>query len=172
MIYITSDYHHDHKNVITSYGRPTTIEDHEEWLIERTNSYVQENDIVYHLGDFSFSKNEDKIRNFCNRLNGTWNHVLGNHDRIDLLEKSFSGTKHKILGNYYELKYDKVFIVMSHYPIESWNRMRHGSYHLCGHMHSHEHFLKLRNIKNRKLVCFDSNKFKPYKLDELIKKED
>ena len=172
-IFISSDYHHCHGNVIDFCSRPTNREEHEYWLIKQTNSVVKPEDTVYHLGDFSFTNDKSIIKNFCNKLNGNWYHLIGNHDNVNRLSDAFEGTRHKIIGNYHELKYNGSFIVMCHYPFESWNKMRYGSYHFFGHLHSYENFKKLKDIKNRRIVCLDSHEnFIPYKLDDLLKKED
>lgn len=168
-IYITSDLHFRHDKIINICNRPTTPEEHDEWLIKQINSVVKTSDTVYHLGDFSFTKNINDIRKFCNRLNGKWYHILGNHDNEKVLAESFGGTRHNILGLYHELKYNGRFIVMMHYPIERWNRDHYNSLHLFGHLHTIENFHRLKPIDNRKLVSLDSNiEFKPYKLDDIL----
>lgn len=50
-----------------------------ETIIKRWNQKVSENDIVYHLGDFSF-KGEKKAQYWESRLNGKIVHISGNHD--------------------------------------------------------------------------------------------
>ncbi len=170
--YITADLHHGHDKVIERCGRPTTPEEHENWLIKQINSVVRTHDTVYNLGDFTFYKNEEVIRKFCNRLNGKWEHVLGNHDRKKILEKAFIGTNHSILGDYHETKYKDSFLIMMHYPIESWNKKHYGSFHFFGHLHQMKHFHNLSPLKNRFLVSLDSHpQFIPYKLDDLIENE-
>lgn len=169
-IYITSDLHFGHDKIIGLCGRPTTIEDHHEWLIRQINKTVRTSDTVYHLGDFSFCNDVSKINAFCNRLNGNWFHILGNHDRESKLAESFINTRHKILGHYHELKYKGQFIMLMHYPIESWNRKHYGSYHLFGHLHTREIAEKaLKPLPNRMLMSLDSHpEFIPYKLDDVL----
>jgi len=53
--YFTSDLHFLHDNVVKYSNRPWTAEDQTEILIERWNSKVKSNDIVFHLGDFTFT---------------------------------------------------------------------------------------------------------------------
>lgn len=169
-IYVTSDLHFRHDKIIQVCNRPTTPEEHDAWLIRQINKTVKTHDTVYHLGDFSFTKNIEDMRNFCNRLNGSWIHVLGNHDDEKRLRKAFEGTRHTIAGNYHELKYNGRFIMMLHYPMESWNRKRYGSLHLFGHLHTKEIEANvLKPLKNRKLMALDSHpEFIPYKLDDIM----
>jgi calcineurin-like phosphoesterase family protein len=39
------------------------------------------------------------------------------------------------IPNYFEIWYKKQFLVLSHYPIGSWNKVRKGSFNLFGHCH-------------------------------------
>ena len=168
-IYCTSDLHHRHKNVIKFCDRPTTEEEHDEFIVSQLNKDINVHDTVYHLGDFTFSKDIEEIRKFCNRLNGKWIHVLGNHDDEKILREAFKGTRHNIVGSYHELKYNKMFIVMCHYPFETWNKKHYNSLHLFGHLHTMDNFNKLTYVPNRFLVSFDSNEWRAYKLEDLLK---
>ena len=48
-----------------------------EVMIDRWNSVVRPNDIIYHLGDFAFGRHNIKI---AERLNGKKRLIMGNHD--------------------------------------------------------------------------------------------
>ena len=81
-VYFTADSHFGHRGIITfpatkPYRPFTTIEEHDEALIEKWNSVVQPKDIVFHLGDFCFGKRHIQI---AGRLNGNKRLVMGNHD--------------------------------------------------------------------------------------------
>ncbi|MGL6106925.1 hypothetical protein [Romboutsia sp.] len=57
-------------------------------------------------------------------------------------------------------------VILSHYPMEEWDGLYRGSYHLFGHVHNKDqHLLKLDNRFN---VCTDVIGFTPRILDELI----
>lgn len=164
-IYFTSDLHHKHKNIIQYCNRPTTIEEHEDWLVSQLNSRITPQDTVYHLGDFSFSRDATEIAKFMNRLNGNWLHVLGNHDHPKTFRSALSLSKsHTELGNYLTLKMNGLYIVLMHYPIESWDRKYYGSIHLHGHVHNKENIMN-----NRFAVCIDNHeKFLPFTLSEVL----
>jgi len=77
-IWLTSDQHFGHRNVITYCSRPFKDVDHmKEELVSRFNAKVSHDDMTWHLGDFSMHPRElDVLR----RLNGWHALVVGNHD--------------------------------------------------------------------------------------------
>lgn len=137
--FFTSDTHFFHSNIIKYSKRPyTDLSEMHEALITNWNSVVTPQDIIFHLGDFSFGTYE-KTKWVLSRLNGNINFCFGNHDQIfkkhkDLTER-FNQTK-----DYFELKFKKKDgsegrICMSHFPMVTWNKAHHGSYMLHGHCH-------------------------------------
>lgn len=144
-IFFISDLHVGHANVLKYDKRPfaSTDEMHHE-LIKRWNSVVGPESVVYFLGDLSFSR-VDLTKWFVSQLNGRIHAIAGNHDRPKDLrslgrfeEVHDYGTE---IGVYDEDSlesrgsqgYQK--IVMSHYPILSWNKSHYGAWHLHGHCH-------------------------------------
>ena len=54
-IFFTSDTHFWHVNIIKYCNRPfETIEEMNETIIEKWNSKISKDDIVFNLGDFAF----------------------------------------------------------------------------------------------------------------------
>lgn len=151
--YFTSDLHFYHNNVVQLCERPTTKEEHSEWLIKQLNSTIPDDADVYHLGDFAFVKDVSKLRVILNRLKGRWLFVLGNHDNESALREAVRGTKHVVLGYYKELRLDQRKVVLCHFPIAEWNSKHHGSLHFHGHSHG-----RLKNvIANRIDVGIDTH---------------
>lgn len=59
MIFVTSDLHFGHKNIIQYENRPfKNIEEMDRKLIKNWNEIISENDTTYILGDFSWYKGE------------------------------------------------------------------------------------------------------------------
>ena len=77
--FVTSDHH------FGSYKLPSFLqvytESQEQELIEKWNSIVGKDDIVYYNGDFCDGNVMD-ICNYVKKLNGQITLVLGNHDRL------------------------------------------------------------------------------------------
>lgn len=79
-IFLTSDQHWGHNNIISYDNRPFENIDHmNEELILRWNNVVNYEDIVIHLGDVSFL-NPQKTIDIVKKLNGKIILINGNHD--------------------------------------------------------------------------------------------
>lgn len=106
-----------------------------EGLIENWNENVKPNDIVYHLGDFSFGSTENTIK-IIRRLNGLKHFVSGNHDKV-IHTSAVAKSLFESVKDYEELRIDKkTKIVMFHFPILTWNGGHHGAWHFHGHTHN------------------------------------
>ena len=129
--HLVSDLHFGHSRIMEfcKETRPwSSLEEMHEALIEHWNSKVSGDDVVFHLGDFSFFAKE-KTQSIIDQLNGNVVWIAGNH-----CYKVFNqlGIKYH---NYFEINFDGKKICMSHYPIAAWNGQKYGSIHLHGHTH-------------------------------------
>ncbi len=130
MIYLISDMHFNHKNIIKYENRPfDSVEEMNETMTENWNSVVNPDDTIYNLGDFAFVNKRHDLEKIVKKLNGHIHWIRGNHDKIN----NVKGIAWE--GSYKEVTYDKWKFVLSHYPFASWNRMHHGSIHCYGHTH-------------------------------------
>lgn len=138
--YFSSDFHGHHKKVCDMTNRPWSNEKNIDECVRLVNERAKEDDVLYHLGDFSFAGTSkfDEIKDFASRLKPKLVFLLGNHDKPRIYNTLMELMPHKILGvyNYLEIGHAKTKIVICHYPIASWNRMHHGSIHLHGHTHA------------------------------------
>lgn len=131
MIYIISDTHFFHTNMIAYENRPfKNAEEMNMYMIRKWNSVVKSNDTVYHLGDFAFSGTDD-TKAILEQLNGRKILVKGNHDRRK------TDTWWKRVG------FDDVidggvildnFFLLSHEPMYMNKNMPYVNIH--GHIHS------------------------------------
>jgi len=148
-LYFTSDTHYMHQNICRGTTRWSnaddfcrdfdTLDQMNDRIVNGINSAVGQDDILFHLGDWSFGGFE-RIEEFRNRINCKNIHiVLGNHDHH--IERDREGIRRlftsvnqylelEVKGNDWEQNY-----VLMHYPIVSWNKMNDGVIHLHGHVH-------------------------------------
>lgn len=164
--FFTSDLHFDHKNILAyqpaTRGHAWDVDTMNQMIIAGINSRCQPSDVLYILGDIYFGKSDQRLESLLDQINTRNIHlILGNHDRH--LSKEIK-SRFVSVSNYKEIKVDGHHICLMHYPIESWNRSHHGSYHLHGHTHSDN----TDQIPRRFDVGIDSRfDFKPWSWEEL-----
>ena len=138
-----------------------------EGIIKNWNETVSTKDDVYILGDFAFQNSYmtcDLINKILEKLNGNKHLIIGNHDTY--INKTAFNPRYLTEMTYYtELKINGEFVVLSHYPIESWNGKEHGSIHLHGHTHKPDNRPEI-NRYNVGCMLYD---YKPITLDYLLK---
>jgi calcineurin-like phosphoesterase family protein len=147
-VFFTSDTHFGHGNIIKYCNRPfKDVDEMNQALITNWNSVVQPNDIVYHLGDVGFTQ-PDKLRWILNRLNGSKILLLGNHDKQLARERSTGfGDAFQSIHDYLEININGNKIILSHYPMLTWNGSGHGSIMLHGHAHGNTNYGHLSKAK-------------------------
>jgi calcineurin-like phosphoesterase family protein len=128
-VMFTADTHFGHDNIIKFCNRPFRDGNHmDEVLMEQWNKAVDEDQVVFHLGDFSF-KGRRNIPTLLERLNGSIVLIQGNHDRPKDL-KHF-----KNVHDLAEVEIEGQRIIMCHYAMKVWNHSFRGSWMLHGHSH-------------------------------------
>lgn len=140
-IFFISDLHIGHQNVIRFDGRPFgSVDEMHKIMIEKWNSVVGDDDIVFYLGDLSHRCDIDTVKSVISQLKGKIYYILGNHDRMrDIVklgrfEKIYEyGTEVSIKDEDANRGYQD--IILCHYAILSWNKSHYGSWHLHGHSH-------------------------------------
>ena len=190
-IYFTSDTHYAHKNICRSVSnwrdangdvpihntRDFKSLDHmNDCIVNSINSMVGEDDILFHLGDWSFGGFEN-IEEFRNRIYCKNIHlILGNHDHHIERNRGDIQRLFSSVNEYLRLsisinpgtpmyKGDFDFVLM-HYPIASWHNMNDGVIHLHGHVHLPPD-KKLSQGKAMD-VGMDGNRMQPYSINEII----
>ena len=187
-LWFTSDTHYNHANICRATTRWTdadsvtrdfnSLEKMNEELVSNINKHVRQDDILIHLGDWSFGGFES-IKQFRDRIICQNIHlVLGNHDHHiernkDNVQSLFSSV-HEYL--YLEVKrpgvtkkdaMDRYTFVCMHYPIASWINMNGGVIHLHGHVHLPNH---LRVADGKAMdVGVDGNNLEPIDLDNILR---
>lgn len=203
-IWFTSDTHYWHKNM--TYGVSVwqnkeencrmfdTTKEMSDHIVDQINKYVGEDDILFHLGDWSFG-GINNIWNFRKRIKCKNIHLIwGNHDHhitknkelpncwIGCVPDLFYDTDEDYMGRradaqelfkstqvYLEVDIDKTLVCMMHYPIQEWNDRFKRSYHLFGHVHG-----RIPHGNSRCDVGMDYafkvfGEYRPFSWDDIIK---
>jgi len=155
-LWFTSDTHYNHANIcsaITKWTDPVTcrefktLEHMNATLVGNINEVVGQDDILIHLGDWSFGGFE-KIQEFRDKIVCKNIHLItGNHDHHIEKNRENCQSLFSSVNKYVELNVkwnvgtlehalmnDANFVLM-HFPIASWNDMAKGAIHLHGHVH-------------------------------------
>lgn len=82
-IYMIADTHFYNSGDIIRYEKRPFKDGREmnHTLIINWNKIITEDDVIWHLGDFSDSYDMERNKNLLNQLNGHKKLVMGNHDR-------------------------------------------------------------------------------------------
>lgn len=128
-VFYTSDTHFNHKNIIKYCNRPfSSVDEMNRTLIDNWNSKVGRTDTVYHLGDVQWGSDLDIL----NSLRGKKILIVGNHDDKKVIDSGVFSEVHNLL----EINDSGRQVILCHYRLMTWNKIRRGSIHLYGHSHS------------------------------------
>ena len=175
-VFFTSDCHFYHKNIIKYCNRPfSSIEEMNSILINNWNSQVNNNDLVFCLGDLLWGTDINRLNNLIKQLNGNIILIKGNHDFYT--DEQYLNANIKKVTSLLDVTLNDYKFVLCHYQLMYWNKSHYGTFHLYGHQHdkqqylpNHEIYEKL-GISERKMnVCMDSNEYKLFSLNEVIEK--
>ena len=134
-------------------------------MIERWNEVVKPNDIVHHLGDLSFNNSVETYK-LIQRLNGRIYLIKGNHNRW--LNKQTRSLLHSV-DNLLNVKIKDRLIVLCHYPMRTWDKAFHGSYHLFGHIHGAGHGLGHLRCMDMSVECHNYYPIEFEQIDSILK---
>lgn len=183
-LYFTSDTHYGHSNICRATTRWSeadnltrdfkSLDEMNSVLVDRINDTVGQDDILIHLGDWSFGGFEN-IKEFRDRILCKNVHLVhGNHDHHIRREKGdiqqiFTSTQdylHLDVRKPNGKLIDKFSLICMHYPIASWNGMNDGVIHLHGHVHLPPN---LRVNQGKAMdVGVDGNNLYPISLEEIL----
>ena len=195
MRYYIADLHFFHGALNDKMDRRgfASVEEMNEYMIEKWNKKVRKNDDVVIIGDLSWG-NVQETNALLQRLKGKLYLVCGNHDRF-VNNKEMNPDRFKWIKHYAELSDNRRKVVLCHYPIMCYNGQYRvdekgdpKTYMLYGHVHDTqderliEQFQQItrqtvitdvlgneRHIPCNMLNCFCMySDYEPWSLDEWI----
>lgn len=170
-IWLTSDTHFCHKNILVYENRPfTDTEDMNSELIRRWNEVVGPDDVVYHLGDVALGPSE-RFYSLVSALNGRKILIRGNHD---------GKSKEWYLEHGFDEVYPALFlyaggkcILLTHRPTDGL----HENYdlHFYGHVHGKAHHGEYEGTyptiaRNGACLCVERWDYYPVALETLLER--
>jgi len=169
-LYISSDYHLSHGNILKYCNRPfKTIEDHDKHIIKIHNERISNDDTFIHAGDFNFrnspggKKGEGtttKAKTHLEKLNGNKIMLTGNHEKNNSLKTYIESLVIDWGGNKYFITH-RPENANKYYPIN-----------FVAHVHQNWKFYRKR-IDERYVdlinVGIDVWNYMPCKIEEILK---
>lgn len=159
-IFVSSDLHLDHQNIIEMTARPFRRDDIKimnEILISNWNNIVSDNDTVIFLGDLTYNLDPSDSQQYFEQLNGNIIFIRGNHDSVEY--ESFTE---------YELTYKKHKLFFVHNPKNA--PLNYEGWIIHGHTHNSRMcdypFINFIN-KTINISC-ELTEYCPVELDEII----
>ena len=153
--FFTSDTHYGDDRFNLFYRPFKTVQEQEDYLVEKWNSVVGPDDEVFHVGDFATI---DKGLDVVERLNGKIHLIMGNYDDprpMAKLKKLFASV---VVNADLELKNGET-VHLNHYP----GNAVEDKFNIVGHIHG---LWKVqRNMIN---VGCDAWNFLPVSEDEIV----
>lgn len=167
MIYLISDTHFNHKNIIDYENRPFAgVDVMNDALIKNWNSIVQPRDTVIHLGDVGLGNVSD-LKWIIPSLNGTKILIKGNHDSKS--RQFFLDCGFQMVCNTYMIEHNGKTIFFSHRPDSRPGSGEKYDLHFYGHVHSkgyHDNYPTI--ARNGACLCVERWDYKPVELDKVF----
>jgi calcineurin-like phosphoesterase family protein len=159
-IFFTSDTHFGHGGALGLYRRPfASVSAMNGGLIERWNAVVEQNDVVWHMGDFAIRQPYTVMAEFLARLHGHKQLLTGNNDTPATIELEGWDSAQ----SYAEIVADGKSLVLCHYPFRTWRGIDKGWVNLHGHCHG-----RLKPMPRQFDVGVDVWGFRPVTLAEIL----
>lgn len=164
-IYVISDTHINHSNIIKYCNRPfKNSKEMDEFMIEKWNSVVKPQDKVYHLGDVYMGSDRRYISSVLHSLNGHKRLIVGNHDNVKQPE---------LFNNFEKINMWRMFpefgLLLTHVPVHKStlrrNPLAEDAYDLLN-IHGHIH----QNPSPEgpyQCVCVEQINYTPVNIEEL-----
>lgn len=135
LIYYISDTHFRDKKIFDKCNRPfDSVEDMEKQVIKRWNNKINDEDIVYVLGDIGQDEDISTISIF-KTLKGHKHLIVGNHDHQMLEEIRNSNVFESI--KFIDLITDDDYkVCICHYPLMDWMEFNRDGLLVYGHIHN------------------------------------
>lgn len=163
-VFITSDLHLGHTNIIKYCNRPfKDVHEMNRTLVYNWNSTISKNDIVYFLGDLAYGRNSS-TDSWLHKLNGRITFIKGNHDESNSVR----------MLDHYITEFDGIKLYLTHDPAnvpETWNGwLIHGHVHNNSPDHDMQRKYPYINYDKKTVnVSVELTNYKPLRLSTITK---
>ena len=173
--WFTSDWHLGHEKLILQGRGFSSIEEHDQYILDNVFSYTKPGDNLYLLGDIFWKYSSHAVAQLMgsfkkHKLRIFW--IFGNHDK-----KSWVNFKVvQWAGQIKDITIDKQPLTLSHYPMLVYNRSHYGGINLFGHIHHGDNTRKamddnpkIEGILGKALnVNVEFHEYRPIEFEEVL----
>jgi calcineurin-like phosphoesterase family protein len=129
--FLIADTHFGHGAIIRMCARPfSDVREMDDTMRDLWNATVRPEDTAVHLGDFAHRYPVERLPRLFASLNGKKHLIKGNHDDKHTLELPWESVR--------DIGYtsvDSQLLVLCHYALRTWPKIRKGALMLYGHSH-------------------------------------
>jgi len=171
-IWFISDTHFQHASILTfkdAKGNLTrtfsSVQEMDEYMVDRWNSVVKPTDKIYHLGDV-FMGNKETFVPLWKRLNGHKRLLLGNHD-----DAMFFASKNLVDKIDVWRAFPDFGFIATHIPIHTnsmyFHRIKKEAVNVHGHTHTNKVMLGDSPDPRYRCVSVEQINYTPVNIEEL-----
>jgi calcineurin-like phosphoesterase family protein len=169
-IFITSDEHYGHENIIKYCKRPfANVYEMRDYIIAQHNKKVPRspNVLTIHAGDMFTHLTRKEATDVLYQLNGKHAFIYGNHDELiesdPWIRDQFMWVKgENKVGGAHLLNFQNKKLLVSHFAQRVWERSHKGSYHVFGHSHQ-----ELEPLGQSFDIGVEGHDYSPWSLEEI-----
>jgi calcineurin-like phosphoesterase family protein len=167
-IWVSSDLHYNHANILTFFdynGKRVrdfeNVDEMNQCILEKHNEKVKPGDIWYNLGDVFFG-DKDKFKKDWPKFNGRKRLIVGNHDDIKFLSSGGFFQKVQMWRQFPEYE-----LIMSHVPLHESSLYRGKDLsapmlNVHGHIHTNPAPSDMHYC-----VCVEQTNYEPIHIEDL-----
>lgn len=164
----------------------SSVEEHDDTLIDSFNTIARPNDILLIIGDFCLNTTVEKFNSYLDRIKcqNIW-YVWGNHNNphekaiyrkamganfvgpFQVEQYPFKYKNFMYVGWQLNLILNGQFSVVEHFPVYVWDHMQHGAWMLCGHSHNGCELSRAETLTGKILDCGWDGHGKPWTFEEI-----
>lgn len=156
--WVITDTHFGHQEIHKYCQRPKGFED---IILKNLRHYTKNNDVLIHLGDICFYKDEEWHKMICDSCSCKRWLIRGNHDRKTISWYLSHGWD--VVADEMRIKIFGKKLIFSHYPITN---VLDYDLNIHGHLHNTKHHV-FNMTKKHHLVIMEHD-YKPISLRKII----
>ena len=158
-VFVVSDLHFDHENIIRFCNRPFgSMREMNRAMVYNWNRRVGDGDRVYYMGDLTYGRGRRSIDFWLSKLNGEIRFIRGNHDTDNI-------TCAEVIRDRFPIRYRCHDFLLMHGPYRPPN---YDGWIIHGDKHNNPEYPHINRRDKTVNVCAELTRYAPMNLDEIV----